>query len=758
MEYNEYGHYSADGTAYIITERRTPRNWYNYLYNDTYVGFLSQIGVGEGFCQDDLGTRIKLIMDRCLYVTDRQAGTWHTANGLPMSAHYDAYTCRHGLGYTTFSYEKDGLAGQLTVFVPAEGDFEQWIFTITNRRPTEADLGVIAYCATNTDGAYEAQGYTSMDGDWDSAAEAVCHRVSTSFRRRRPGVTYSYMMVDRPMTGYDSRKNAFIGVYGSKENPEAFEHGLGCTNSACVVEKLCFALETSLRLAPGAAETVCFQIGHVMEREEIAPMHRFLAPGMPQRLLDAVVAERTAACAGVKIKTPDEKLNLAFNSFYQYSTVMGAQWARVRHNGYRDMASDTECLASFNPELAWTRLMRILTYQYSTGYAPRTIKDGRIQDNHYIDCAMWLAATTHTLVMELGDPGLLLTEVNFNDGSSATVFEHIRRAMQYLYDAQGMHGLIKIWGGDWNDGMNWAGLGGRGVSVWLSIAWYRANKLFIELCGLLGERELAAKHAEMGETMRQRIEEYGWDGKYYITAINDDGKKIGSQESEACRMWLNPQIWAVMAGIAPKEKLEQIMAEVDDYLECPYGTRINRPAYTACDPTVGNFTRQPAGTLLNESVYLQPMTWKITADAILGRRAQMQASLEKLLPWNHKHAVTYGEPYILYNFYYPDEHCYRVGTPGQSWRTATAHSLVRTIIRYLYGLEPTIEGLHIRPCLPPDWQTCSITKQFRGCTYDITYRQQSPDGRVTVTVDGTPLDGDLLPCRPGERLRVEVVC
>ena len=330
--------------------------------------------------------------------------------------------------------------------------------------------------------------------------------------------------------------------------------------------------------------------------------------------------------------------------------------------------------------------------------------------------------------------------------------------MQYLYDSQGMHGLIKIWGGDWNDGMNWAGLKGNGVSVWLSIAWYRANRLFIELANLIGETELVSKHTEMGETMRQRIEKYGFDKDHYLTAINDDGKKIGAWESDACKMWLNPQSWAVMAQIALKEKLLEVMAAVDDYLECPYGTKINRPAYTECDPTIGNFTRQPAGTLLNESVYLQPLAWKIAADAILGRRDKMQMSIEKLLPWNHKYAVTVGEPYILYNFYHTDEAGYRAGTPGQSWRTATAQCFIRTMVRFVYGLVPTMEGLRLEPVLPPDWEECEITKEFRGCRYDIAYHQKKEGEGIIerIIVDSVEITGNLLPYNKDREYKVEV--
>ena len=758
MEYREYGHWSEGGREYIITERKTPRHWYNYFFNDSYNGFVSQVGFGEGFCQDDRGNRVKLVADRCVYIADKDKGTWHTANGLPMHLTYNKYECHHGLGYTTFFCEQDGITSEYTVFVPVKGDFEQWIVKLTNKRDAVAELGVIAYAATDSDGVYTPQGYNSQSGTFDKDISALVHRVSTKIHTKGRAVSCGYMLCDQEISAYDSRKNAFIGVYGDKQHPEALENTNGCTNSDACVEKMCFALETPCRLGAGESKTVCFQIGHVMKKEDVLDVKQFLQTGMPQRLLEDVIVHHQAIGKGVKISTPDEKLNLAFNSFYQYATNMGSRWARVRHNGYRDIVIDTEGLATFNPELAKERFLRVLSYQYPEGNAPRTFIDGKIKLNNFMDCAVWLPMTAHTLVMELGDMALLEEEVAFNDGTVATVFEHLRRAMQFLYNSQGLHGLIQIGGGDWNDGMNWAGLQGNGVSVWLSIAWYRANSLFIELAKLRGETELAETYAAMSEIMRQRIEEFGFDKDHYLTAINDYGKKIGAWESDACKMWLNPQTWAVMAEIAPKQKLLKVMEAVDDYLECPYGTKINRPAYTECDHTVGNFTRQPAGTLLNESVYLQPLAWKIAADAILGRREQLQMSMEKLLPWNHRYSVTYGEPYILYNFYHTEEAGYRAGTPGQSWRTATAQCFTRTMIRYVYGLVPTMEGLCLEPCLPPDWEECSITKEFRGARYDIMYNQKIDGTGIIerILVNGVEIHGTLLPYEQGREYKVQV--
>jgi len=744
MEYKEYGHWSEDGKEYIITERKTPRHWYNYYFNDTYNAFMSQVGFGEGFCQDDMGTRITLVKDRCVYVCDRDKNEWHTAVGLPLSESYDLYECHHGLGYSTIICEKNGIRSEYTVFVPIDGDCELWSVKLKNLRKTNARLSVVSFTDTRCDGSYTPQGYNSNAVDYKSELGAIALFLQGKKFGGKKADWYEYMLGGDDICGYDCRRNAFIGVYGSKERPEAFSETVGCKNSACCTEKMCFALESECSLSAGESKTVCFRIGHAESKEKIIALRKQTTAEAVASELEALKARRLKEIDGVSIKTPDERLDLAFNSFYKYATNMGSRWARVRHNGYRDIASDTECYGAFNPEGAWERFKRLLTYQYSTGYCPRTFIDGSIKPNNFSDCAVWITFTAYALVMELGRAELLDEEVAFNDGTTATVFEHLRRAVEYLYNFQGLHGLIKIWGGDWNDGMNEAGLEGKGVSVWLSIAWVRANRMLMELAPLAKREDIIPTHREMDADMRAKIEQYGWDGKYYITAINDKGEKIGSHESKEGKMYLNPQLWAIFSELAPREKLLEIMREVDEYLETPLGTLVNRPGYTKYDNYIGNMTRQPIGTLINEAVYLHPMAWKLAAECILKRPEKLQMTLKKILPWDDTYAITYGEPYILYNFYHGEQTGYRYGTPGQSWRTATTQWVVKSLVAFVFGLKPTMEGLRIDPCLPPDWKECSIKKDFRGVVYDIHYHN-SNSGKMRILADGKELDGSLLP-------------
>lgn len=755
MEYKEYGFWGEDGQEYIITDRKTPRHWYNYYYNNDYIAFASQVGFGEGFCQDDLGKRVKLVMDRCAYICDKQNNTFHTAVGLPMREQFDFYECRHGLGYSTVVCEKNGIRSEYTVFVPTDGWREVWTVKVTNLRSTEADLSVVGYAATSCDGPYTPQGYNNFSANYNPDCQAVVATVTSTFNAKKLRFVYDYMIASEKPVGYDTRKNAFIGTYDSKEDPEALVQNCGCTNSACVTEKICFALEVACKLGSGESKTVAFSVGYAESLDFIKNANQNFNTEKSESMLQEVKAQRLSETDGVFIETPDQNLNLAFNGFYKYATNMGSRWARVRHNGYRDMASDTECLGAFNPTLAWERFKRILTYQYPTGYCPRTFIDGAIKPNKFSDCAVWITFTAFSIINELGDVSLLQQEVLFNDGTSATVFEHLRRAVEYLYNFQGMHGLIKIWGGDWNDSMNFAGLKEQGVSVWLSIAWVRANKQFIELCKMSGHEDLVDTHEKMGADMQAKIQKYGWDGEYYITAINDKGEKIGSKESRGGNMYLNPQLWAVFADLLPYEELLKLMQTVDEKLETPLGTLVNNPGYDELDDCVGSMTVHPKGTLINQAVYLHPMAWKLAVEGIMKRPLKVQETLKKILPWNREYAPTCGEPYILYNFYHGPETEYRYGVPGQSWRTATTQWVTKALINFVFGLKPTLNGMVIDPCLPPEWENCSITKKFRGGTYKIKYHAQSSE--KCICVNGVAIEGNLIqPPKTGEVLDIDV--
>lgn len=748
----EYGHFENGGREFVVTCRKTPRHWHNYMYNDEYVAFFSQVGFGEGFAQDGLGRRIPLVKDRMLYVVNRDTGVWSSANGLPMRDAFDAYECRHGLGYTVLTAVKDGVRTELTFFVPEEGRRELWRVRAVNEGAKPARLSLIPFVDTDADDSYRPQAYNTDYGNFDAAHSAVWGHFFQAYESDDPAPMYAYMLSDAEPAGFCARRNAFIGVYGNKLCPEALEEKRGLRGEEALGEKLCLALDIHADLQPGEEKAFTVVIGAERTLSDLTAV-RAMAAGS-EGLLSAIREKRAEEISGLSITTPDARLNDAFNGFYQYATCMGSRWARVRHNGYRDMTSDTECLSSFNAELARARFRRILSYQYENGYAPRTFIGGRICDNNFSDCAVWIPFALDAILRETGDLSFLNEVVPFNSGAMGTVYEHARRSVEFLSGFTGPDGLVRIWGGDWNDCMNRAGLGGKGESVWLSIAWIRACKMLIRIARLSGHDADADALEPVLKQMNRAVDARGWDGEWYLTAIDDEGRDIGSRENEEGKIFLIPQLWAVLADLDDKARVKTAMESANRLLEAPLGTRVSWPAYTHIDNRIGSVTQKSAGVHENGGIYLHTMAWRLAVDAMLGDAARVERDIRQIVPWDQTYAPTEGEPYMLFNSYFGDQTGYRYATPGQSWRTASTQWFVKAMTLYVFGLQPDIDGLHIHPCLPASWNACAATKKLRGCEYRVTYTRT---GAFSVTADGERIpDGGALPLKPGRVVNVEV--
>ncbi len=747
-----YGHFEKNGETFVVTDVETPRHWYNYFFNNDYVAFASQVGAGEGLAQDSMGRRIFLVSGRNVFL--KTADKAWSLFGLPIDYGYTDYACAHENGASTVSLSYDGIRSSVRIFVPNEGKCEIWSVTAENTSAQTRELSVIAYAKTEIDGVYRPQCYSLGKGGFLKDKNAVYGHVYGAFESDRNRDIWGYMSASEEADGYDSRRNAFIGPYSDDQHPAAITKMLGCRNSDCNSEKLCYALENKIVLAPGEKKTVHYVVGAALSMDEfIRPTSEFA-----EGAFAAMKAKYEKELSGVEIKTPMEDLDHLVNGWLKYAADMGSRWARVRHNGYRDLTSDTECFAAVNPSLAWERIKRILSFQYDTGYAPRTFIDGSIKDRNFADNTVWLASAVATIIKELGKKELLLEEVPFNNGTTATVYEHIRRSVDFLFNFQGLYGLVKIWGGDWNDCVNYAGLKGKGVSVWLSIAWCYANKRFRELAKMLGKEDDVKLSEERGKIMAERIEEHGRDKEagYYIYARTDDDIIMGAHDCEEGQIFLISQLWSVFAGL---ENAAQAMDRAEEILETPIGIRLAYPAYSHQYDYIGSMAEKEPGVQDNGGIYLHPSAWKLAVDSILRRPDRVEEGIKKMLPGNHEYGETCGEPYAMFNSYFAPETGYRAGTPGQSWRTASSSWMLKSMIEYVFGMHAEMEGLRIDPCLPLSWKNCSIKKIFRGCVYDVRF---SCDGQgsdvLSVKVNGEKIDSEnnVIPAKEGETLVVEV--
>ena len=735
---SKYGHYEKNGIDFTITEADIPRNWYNYFWNDNYVTYTSQASMGESLIQDSLGRRHKLVVNRGFYIKEDKR-SWGIG-GLPVDEKRDSYRCTHKRGASEIYTKKYGIESRVTVFVPREGNEELWQIKLKNASDKERTLKAIAFTDSGFDAAYARQGYNTECSVYSEEIGALYIKKSNKLFDKG-GSAFGFMAMSGGADGFAGAYNSIIGPYGSFAHPVILKNG--CNNTVGCGEKLAFAMEKNFTLLPGEEKAVTIVMGIAFSLDEMKnTVDTKASNGYFESELFAVLDKFAADEERVKISTPDKMQNSMFE-WLKHQTVLGSRWARVRHNGIRDLTSDTDCLAAINPELALERFLRILTYQNSDGYAPRTFIDGKIQPKNFSDNTVWLTMTAYSIIKELGRLDILDIEVPYNDGTVGTVYEHLYRSTEFLYNFTGHHGLIKIWGGDWNDCMNTAGLEGKGVSIWLSIAWLRANKFFAELAELSGKADDTKMARERGEVMRKRVEEFGWDGEYYIDAISDKGVKIGSKECIEGKMFLIPQIWAVFSGVSPeREKIAMDAAE--KYLSDPLGTVISSPAYTKWDGNVGSVTVKHPGIHENGGVYLHTIAWKTAADAMMKRQDRVEADIEAILPFRNKVVAGRAEPYIMCNSYFGKETGYRYGTPGQSWRTAAGQWFMKALVNYVFGLMPEMDGLRVDPCLPLSWKTASIEKTFRGFKYNIRYKNGGANIKY-ISVNGKKIKGNVLP-------------
>ena len=397
-----YGHFENNGETFVITDIETPRHWYNYFFNDEYVSFTSQVGFGEGLCQDSMGRRVMLLSNRNVFL--KTADKAWSAFGLPINYGYTDYACAHENGASTVSLKYEGVKSAVRIFVPNKGRYEIWSVTAENTTAEAKELSVIAYAKTEIDGTYRPQCYSLGKGGFCDKHNAVYGLVYSAYESDKNRHVWGYMSASETAGGFDSRRNSFIGPFGTEQQPAAIAKMIGTQNSDCHSEKLCYVLENKITLAPGEKKTVHYLVGVALSWEEmVRPTAKWV-----EAEFAAMKAKYEKDLGGVEIKTPVEQLDNLVNGWLKYAADMGSRWARVRHNGYRDLTSDTDCLAPINPTLAWERIKRILTYQYDTGYAPRTFIDGAIRDKKFADNTVWLASAVTTIIKELGKKGSAL--------------------------------------------------------------------------------------------------------------------------------------------------------------------------------------------------------------------------------------------------------------------------------------------------------------------------------------------------------------
>ena len=746
---SNYGKFLEDGRQYAIYDYNTPRPQMNYMWNDKFLSGVNHFGGGIGSygnrCAsyiDSLGRgRAILIRNgaRYFYVKDENTGKVFNPGWYPLKTELDEYQCTHALGSTKVYGKKDGVEVTADVFVGERYPAELWSVKLKNTSSTIKKLNLYSYAEFSLEGYSRYSEYDSYVYSEYISEENMVFAVNTA--QERPHDFYSgYAATDVMPNSYETSANAFLGRYGSVENPNGI-HKKSLTNSKAACEIMCAAFQHCMELLPGEERVIRYIYGSADTTEYAKKaVGELFSEGAFENERKRMEEKKRSLWQNGEIETPDEKVKAIINYWLKNQIQLCCEAGRATGKGFRDQLQDAWGICAFDQATAKEKIKETLHHQYSDG---RCVRGWLPLDNHiYSDGPVWIAPTVNAYLKETGDYSFLDETVDYLDSKKATVWEHILISAEHLCSDTGEHGLVLARDGDWNDSLNGIGIKGKGESVWTTIAACYALSNTAEIAlhvkkDMQIHNDMLKRYADLKEAVNKNA----WDGEWYLAAYNDDGQKVGTKTEKEGFIYLNSQTWAILAGVCDDERAEKITASVKKYLDSDYGPLTLYPAYRKYNPSIGRLTGFVPGIWENSTPYCHGGMFKVVSDCIRCDADEAYETLKKIMPDAPNNPSDYSgcEPYVFTNMYFGPENP-RKGQSSFAWVTGTAGWAYRAVTQYMLGFYPGYGGFLLKPCMPKEWKKCSYTRKYRGDIYDITVYNSGKKDAERIVVDGKQTD------------------
>ncbi len=740
MGINEF---NDEAKEFIIRDMFPVRPWINYSWNGEYVSSFSQFGFGiSRFC-DENGYKKSVLSEndnRLIFIKDKNTNEYYAANRNYENAPFDVFETSVGMGYSSIRSEYKNTAAEFKLFVPPQGQCECWELRVSNTGAQTRELSVYAYAELDTklspiDGYSKADFSTGFCGIYASHEGMV---VPT-------GYTGVYFASSEKPCAYETSNRRFKGVYSKIAHPDALKNDELSCEATCFEFCPAAVMQFDITLKPSEEKKILFLLGAAGSESEAA---KICAEKLSETEFDKGFNELIASGedfrSGVYINTPDDDINRRVNIWLKRQMELGMEWGRLYGKGFRDLMQDTTGFLPLEPEKARERILYSVRYQRENGNPLRQWEP--VMDEVYADGAVWLIYAVNAYLKETGDYVVLEeTAPYYNSDITENLLGHCMRGFDYLFNNLGEHGLCLWLEGDWNDSMNGCGILGRGESVWLSEAAVKAGYELAEILEHTFDLERYDEILEKTERLKRNILKHGMDGDKFIYGINDYGERIGSNDSEEGRIFLNPQTWAVISGVVQGEVAQSIMDKIEAELSCPYGYMQNYPSYSKPDDHIGRMTYFEKGVYENGSVYNHGAAFKAVADCVIRDGGRALKTIKLILPSNPEVKNSGSEPYAVSNMYFGPSNPYRKGDAPLSWITGTSGWIFRCVTENILGVHADFDGLAIEPNMPDCWDNASVTRVFRGAKYNILIKNKNKSGKYKLTTDGKPVEGGVLP-------------
>ncbi|CAD7047743.1 protein ndvB [Pseudorhizobium endolithicum] len=773
--WNGFGGFEQDGREYVVRlhgGQATPHPWINVIANDRFGFHVSAEGGGYTWARNSRDYQLTSwtndpVIDRpseAFYILDCETGSVVSPFASLARDPDQQFDARHGLGYSVFSTQDEGLRITVTQTVDRERPVKVSGLRIRNGGSATRQLRVFGYVEWILgNNPARTLPYVVTSHDEDSGAVLATNRFSTAYRR------HAFLAASEPTASFTTSRRDFIGRFGSIRYPAALSSMEPLGGTVGVDGDPCAAIACDITLAPGEEKEIAFFLGDAETGEEAVE----LARQVKAERFDSILAETKAYwrefTGKLTVETPDKAFNHLVNHWLPYQalgcrvTARSAFYQASGAYGFRDQLQDTLALLLQQPSLARRQIIGAASRQFPEGDVQHwwLPESGAGVRTRIADDIVWLAYAIHEYITATGDDAILDEVIPFIEGplldakqhdsffeptvstQTADLYEHAARALDLAIERTAGDGLPLMLGGDWNDGMNRVGIGGKGSSVWLGWFLLGALENFARYAAKRKDHARSERWTAHAVRLKEVLEDAGWDGGYYRRGYLDDGSPLGSSEAQECRIDSISQSWSVLSGAGDRERSEQAMDAVLAQLADDKASiiRLFTPPFADTLQDPGYVKAYPPGVRENGGQYTHAAAWVVYALTRLGRGDDAWRCFNMLNPVNHaldrEAAERYRvEPYVVAADVYGAGAL--TGRGGWTWYTGSAGWLYRCAVEGILGISRRGGELLVRPVLPAEWQSFDAEITLDGQSCKLAARRQQ-DGSLAVTVNGQAL-------------------
>lgn len=789
----QYGYFDDKEREYVITCPDTPAPWVNYLGSPEYGAIISNNAGGYSFAKSGANGRILRYVfnqfdepGRYIYIRDNLSKDYWSASWQPVGKNLTRYKseCRHGMAYTKMRALYAGISSEVLYYVPLDAAHEVWAVAVRNDSDVVRELTVTGYAEFTNNPNYEQDQVNLQYSQFITRTEFENDHILQLIHGNLDAVAANGKEVDNKdvgyrlfglagqrVSGYCGNKESFLGRYHGYGDPQGVTTGK-LDGSMNYNENACGALSAVLVLNPGETAHLAFIVGAKNREESRALMARYADPAAvcPEELA-ALKAHWHTKLENFQIHTPSAEMNSMINTWNAYNCFMTFTWSRaasliycgLRNGyGYRDTVQDIQGVIHLAPEQAAEKIRFMLSAQVDNGGGLPLVKfthnpghEDTPDDPSYVqetghpayraDDALWLFPTVYKYLAETGNLAFLDEVIPYANKGAATVYEHLQRAIDFSLEHLGPHGMPAGLYADWNDCLR---LGAEGESSFVAFQLVLALRIQKQLAEEKGDAAAAEKLAKQLADFSALVEKLCWNEDRYIRGFTEKGEVIGRRTDPEANLWLNPQSWAVISGLADSEKAETILHTVHEGLNTEYGVMLMQPPYHAHAFDGALAVIYNAGVKENAGIFSQSQGWIILAEALCGHgnRAFSYYKANSPAEQNGCAEIRKLEPYC-YGQFTEGKDSPHFGRSHVHWLTGTASTMMVGAVEGILGVRPDLHGLRLSPSIPAAWDGFTMEKSFRGKKLHITVQNpvHKESGFTSLMLNGAAMPDNYIP-------------